>query len=496
MKRSKFSLSHYKLATMDLGYLVPLTWYEVIPGDSVQQATSALVRVTPLLSPVMHPVRVRIHHWFVPNRLIWEDFEDFITGGEDGTSTPEHPYIVLNGAIGGALYDNLGIPQATYSSFNVSALPFRAYQLIYNHNYRDQDLVDPAALSIASGQDSTTYKSLQKVAWEKDYFTTARPWEQKGDEVTIPLVGDAPVLGIGTKDQTWPYTNQQVYETGGSGTTTYAKARVFDSSASQHEQYVEEDPSNTGYPFIRADLSAVSGVTINDLRLALAIQRMQEARARYGSRYVEYLKYLGITPADGRLNNPEYLGGGRQTIQFSEVLQTAEGTDPVADMKGHGIGAVRTNRWRRFFGEHGIVMSLMSVVPKAIYCNSMDRAWFREVKEDYFTRELQFIGEQEIYYKETYSEHSTPDEIFGYQQRYDEYRQKHSRISGDFLGTLNHWHYGRIHSGDTALNQTYIECTPTKRVYADQAGKSLYVMSNHSIQARRPISARAKSRTF
>lgn len=496
MKRSKFSLSHYKLLTMDMGYLCPITWFEALPGDTIRQATSALIRVTPLLAPIMHPVKVRIHHFFVPNRLIWEDWEDFITGGPDGTSVPEHPYISMAGIAEHSLRDFLGVPVGSYSpNLEVNALPFRAYALIYNEFFRDEDLVSEVAFSTASGVDATTPSTtVQKVAWEKDYFTTARPWEQKGDEITIPLVGDAPVKGIGFSDQAYtsagaPYT---VYETGETGTVGYSSVKSNLSST----QFVEEDPDNTGFPNVRADLSAVSGININDLRLAVALQRYQENRGKYGSRYVEYLRMLGIRPSDARLQNPEYLGGGRQIIQFSEVLQTAEGTDPVGDMKGHGIGAMRTNRYMRFFEEHGIVMSLMSVVPKAIYANSLPRHWLRSVKEDYFTRELQHLGDQEITNKEVYADHTAPDEVFGYQSRYDEYRQMHSKIGGYFHNSMNHWHMARIHASDVALNQTYIEATPTKRTFADQSGPSLFVMANHSIQARRMISARAKSLTL
>lgn len=497
MKRSKFSLSHYKLLTCDMGELIPLTWFEALPGDSIQHATSMLLRVSPLLAPVMHPVRVRIHHWFVPNRLIWDDWEDFITGGPDGTSVPEHPYKDTTSPAAGSLYDYFGLCPGTYSpAIKVSALPFRAYAMIWNNFYRDQDLEAEITISTAEGDDNTTSSLIRNVSWEKDYFTTCRPWEQKGTEISIPLTGDAPITGIGKQTQTYDTGPFNVYETDGSGTTAYAKSKVASNNSTNEYFHFEEDPNNAGFPNIRADLSAVSGVDINDLRVALALQRYQEARARYGSRYVEYLRYLGVNSKDQRHNLPEYLGGGRQVIQFSEVLQTAEGTDPVADMKGHGIAAVRSNRYRKFFDEHGIVMSLMSVIPKTIYAQGLQRAFIRETKEDYFQKELQHIGSQEVYNKEVYVDAADPDDVFGYQSRYDDYRTVPSGIAGEFRDTLDHWHYARLFASEPALNSTFVSAVPTKRVNASTDTDCLYIMANHSVQARRLLSPISKPMTF
>ena len=499
MKRNKFSLSHYKLLTMDMGKLIPLTWFEALPGDSIQQATSALVRVSPLLSPVMHPVRIRIHHWFVPNRLIWDDWEDFITGGPDGLDATDWPRISISSVANNDLHDYFGLPIGTYSpSMNVSALPARAYALIYNEHYRDQDIITELTVNTGNGADATTNTAVQNVAWEKDYFTTARPWTQKGADVAVPVGDEAPVKGIGWDSATVRTGPQAAREADGT-TPNYAKYKsVY--VAGQDLVYMEDDPDNTGYPNIYADLSQATGVTVNDLRLALAIQRYQEARAKYGSRYVEYLRYLGVRSSDARLQNPEYLGGGRQVIQFSEVLSSGGADDgansPVGSLRGHGISAMRTNRYRRFFEEHGIVMTLMSVVPKAIYMDGMSRKWRRTTKEEYFQKELQFIGEQAIPHWEQNVFHSSRNDTFGYQGRYDEYRWEKSDIAGEFNSTLNYWHYARDFSGDTSLNQSFIDCVPTKRVNADTQSDVLYVMANHSVQARRMLTRYAKPKTF
>jgi hypothetical protein len=243
---------------------------------------------------------------------------------------------------------------------------------------------------------------------------------------------------------------------------------------------------------IYADLTNATAASINDLREAFALQRYAEARMRYGARYSEYLRYLGIKSSDARLQRPEYLGGGKQTLQFSEIIQAAGTTDGsatgVGDLKGHGIGALRSNRYRRFFEEHGYVITLMSVMPKTMYMNGLPRTWSRTTKEDFFQKELQHIGQQEVLNKEVYAQHSTPGGTFGYQDRYDEYRRSESTIAGDFRDTLDHWHMARVFTSDPTLNSTFITANPTDRIFQSTSTDSLWIMANHSIQARRMVS--------
>lgn len=499
MKRSKFSLSHYKLASMDMGNLVPIGVMEVLPGDTVQHATSALVRCSPMLAPVMHPVHARIHHWFVPHRLVWEDWEDFITGGPDGMDASVFPTITFaTGPVNGTLADYLGVPTGV-NNIEVSALPFRAYALIWNEWYRDQDLQTELVVDVGSGADTTTNTTLQRVCWEKDYFTSARPWEQKGPSITIPLGTTAPVTGIGIVSGSGNQTNVTVTETDTSN-PTYANA-VFTNQASAIGIKKLNSTTTPSTPQIFADLSQASAVTVNVLREALALQRFEEARARYGSRYTEYLRYLGVRSSDARLQRPEYLGGGKQTIQFSEVLQTGVTTSGnaagVGTMRGHGIGAMRSNRYRRFFEEHGYVLSFISVKPRTMYVQGLQRTWNRRVKEDFFQKELQHIGQQEVLYKELYAAHATPNGTFGYQDRYDEYRRTESSIAGEFRATtLDFWHMARIFSSDPALNATFVSSVPTERIFASASTDVLYVMGMHSVQARRLLTAKGSSFTF
>jgi hypothetical protein len=479
MKRSKHSLSHYKLLTCDMGQLVPVGCVEVLPGDTFQHSASTLLRVSPLVAPTMHPVTVRLHHFFVPNRIIWSGWEDFITGGPDGNDTSTVPTVSHTATPANEpLLDYLGVPPVASLS-GINALPVRAYNKIYNEYFRDEDLVT------AVSEDNM---DLHRVSWEKDYFTGSRPWTQKGDAVTIPTSGLAPVTGLGISGSGFASTSVGVTESDGS-TPTYANAEPLATG----NFYVEESATNN-QPNVFADI-AQAAMDVNDFRLGFALQRYKEARAKYGSRYVEYLRYCGINPSDARLQRPEYLGGGRQTIAFSEVLQTAEGTDPVGDMKGHGIAALRSNRYRKFFEEHGWVLTLMSVRPKAMYVDALPRKFSRQDKEDFHQKELELIGQQAVLNKEIYAPNTTtPDDVFGYNDRYNEYRSEPSLVAGEFRTTLNHFHLARDLSSQPTLNQSFIDCNPSKRIHADTSSHQLWCMVNHSLQARRTLRRNAYNR--
>lgn len=471
MKRSKHNLSHYKLMSCDMGQLVPVGALEVLPGDTFQHDTTALIRVSPQLKPVMHPVYVHIAHYFVPNRLVWSGWEDFITGE---SATPPPTVLGQVHALN-KVSDCIGIKNNTQNEY--SALPLRAYNKIWNEYYRDQDL------------DSEIWEdnnNILNVRWQKDYFTAARPWPQKGDAVTLPIGTKAPVKGIGVVGQTYDGTDRTVYESGESSSSTFDSTVA---AATSGKVYVEQDPDNAGFPGVYADLADADAIDIRDFREAFGMQRYQEARARYGSSYVDYLRYLGIRGSDARLQRPEYLGGGVATLQFSEVLNTnSDGTAALGELGGHGIAMTRSNKYRRFFEEHGWVISVMYVRPKNIYMNGLPRKFTRTTKEDYFQRELQNIGAQEIKNKELTADHSNPDGTFGYAPRYSEYRTEASGVAGEFRDSLNwDWHFGRNLSGDVALNSSFVNCQPTKRVFADQTNHSLWCMINHRVGARRMV---------
>ena len=500
-KRSKFSLSHYRLFSGRMGYMMPIGITECLPGDTFQQATSVFLRCSPLVTPVMHPVHVTVHHWFIPTRLLWDKWEDFITGGPDGMDVSIMPTIKAPAEGGftiGSLADYMAVPSGI-PNLEVCALPFRAYALLYNECYRDQDLEEELPISLESGEDTTTNTELQRCDWARDYFTTARPWPQKGPSVTVPVnYGD----GSGPSLSAIQITGAPALAVGSGGNPAW---RDINGQLAWTAKVSSSNPANStaGLTVTKGTLAAsatinpgdpgIGSVDINQLREAFALQRFEEHRALYGSRYVEYLRYLGVKSSDARLQRPEYLGGSRQTIQFSEVLQTAPGgDDPVGALKGHGIGAMRTNRYRRFFEEHGYVLTVMMVRPISVYMQGLSRMWNRRVKEDYYQRELQHIGQQEVLTKELYAgnaEGPTGDDVvFGYQNRYDEYRWHESYVSGEFRSILNSWHMARDFANEPVLNADFINAVPTARIFAAQENDTLYCMANHSIQARRLMS--------
>lgn len=508
MKRSKFNLSHTRLLTCDMGQLIPIGLTEVLPGDTVQHAVSLLVRAMPLVAPPMHRVRMKVHSWYVPHRLVWDDWENFITGGPDGLNTATVPTILATSVSAEkSLGDYLGVPPGMTQGA-VSALPFRAYAKIFNECYRDQDLVSPVALSTLSypgTTDTVTNTTLLNSAWEKDYFTVARPWEQKGAAVTLPLGTSAPVYGdgkaLGVSFGGADYGMVGTAASGLSATTgnynqNIGTANSGTNLATAQGMGVVGPGKVSG---LYADLTNATAVDINDVRQAFALQRYKEARARYGSRYTEYLAYLGVRSSDSRLQRPEYLGGGTNNISFSEVLQTASTTadaNGVGQLYGHGIGAMRSNRYRKFFEEHGYIVTLLHVLPETMYPQGLRRTWNRRVKEDFWQRELEHIGQQAIQLKEVYALGTNGISTFGYADRYDEYRRAESSVHGEFRTTLNDWHFARLLAAEPTLNGTFVTSNPTKRCFQSQSTNTLLVQARHRMAARRMLSASGSSYIF
>lgn len=503
MKRSKFNLSHTQLLTARMGQLIPIGLVEVLPGDTFQHAAQALVRAAPLAVPPMHPVRIDVRHFFVPNRLVFVDWEDFITGGPDGTDNSVLPYRTQEVAVGSTL-DYLGVPPGE-APITFNAMPLRALGLIWNEYYRDQDLQDPVQVEDTPGLDATTYDGIYHVNWEKDYFTTARPFEQKGPAVTLPLGTSAPLTGTALINEGGPQSNTSLkygLVRGEADSSGHATVDMLTGTMSVG------DPINLyGALDGVVDLSSATAATVNDLRLALALQRYAEARARYGSRYTEYLRYLGVRSSDARLQRPEYLGGSRSSLQFSEVLSTSTANNAIGEpvdypgqFGGHGIGANRTNRYRKFFEEHGFVISVMSVIPQTMYPQGLFRHWNRLTRNDYFQKELQHIGQQAVLNKEVNGHHSNPNGTFGYQDRYDEYRRSESQVHGWFRPGeyLGDWHFARDIPPTAVLNSDFVTSQPTDAPFQLQMvdetpAQTLYIAVKHQIVARRLLAAKGSS---
>lgn len=491
-RRNVFDLSHEVKLSCNFGQLIPFFCQDVVPGDTFKMRTESLVRMAPMLAPLMHRVNVYVHFFFVPNRLIWDEWETFITGGEDGTEEPVFPtsYFTSGNLEVGKLADYLGYPSPS-NGYKASVLPFRAYDLIWNEYYRDQNLQDEVPISKASGDDDVTYKEILYRCWEKDYFTSALPWTQRGGDVHLPLNGDAPVELVPNSGR------QRLMGLNGValGTTSGMQTNVNGEPESQNPAYAWNlDPNGT----LKTDLSVASGATINELRRATQLQAWLERNARGGSRYIEQIfSHFGVKSSDARLQRPEFLGGGKTPIMISEVLQTSETTEnsPQANMSGHGISYGTSNNFKRWFEEHGIVMGIMSIMPRSGYQQGLPRQYQKFDKFDFYFPEFAHLGEQPVYNSELYLKDSKVGEesgVFGYQSRYAEYKYIPNSSHGEFKTTLNYWHLDRIFGSNPTLSGSFVECNPQtndlNRIFAvPEAKDHFYVQLYNQVKAIRPM---------
>jgi len=476
---SGFDLSHEKKLSCNMGELIPIFLSEVVPGDQFKVSSEVFLRMAPMVAPIMHRVDVYVHYFFVPNRLSWLDWEDFITGGVDGTgAASSFPTIQLNTAEVniGTLADYLGIPDnvGTTTGPTVSRFPFLAYQQVWNEYYRDENLstsIEPANRNWATISD-TNLTTLRQRCWEKDYFTSALPWAQRGTAISLPidvLVDQSDSASI---------------------TQLPGNVRLDNATGNPALVYASDGGTNNDVPIQL--IGDQTEFTINELRRTSALQRWAETSARTGYRYVETIRaHFGVKTSDGRLQRPEYLGGGRQPVHISEVLNTSATTgEPQGNMAGHGVSVGQSNTFKRRFEEHGYVIGIMSVLPRTAYQQGIERHWWRSEKEDFYWPEFANLGEQEIYNKEIFYDWDTGtnDDVFGYQQRYAEYKYMTDTVHGEFKSTLYFWHMGRIFNLTPALNESFVESDPTTRIFAvDDSSDHLWVQVYNKFQARRPM---------
>lgn len=646
MKKSKFNLTHLHSTTLDPGYLVPFCLIPTLPNDSFRIGLSTFIRAQPMLAPLMHEVRLFTQYWFVPNRIIWEEWEDFITGGNDLSLTPPFPTIKLTAddCKVGSLTDYFGFPLV--EGLEISALPYRAMAEIWNTRYRDEDLQDELPIDYGSNEDTTTSRELLSPSFSKDYFTTARPFTQRGGDVAVPVqnniggvsprgkrisfsvvacqhtvaAGGSNIASLNVCSTTdtgykyesimaaleqWfvnhkddidtlvgsvpAYANEQ--STRDFFTPEFMTPRLFYSTNIDSVYNVNTGRSNVGWsfyvfidnisifeqsspvqegmtvlPFTSAtcpgpgmlvsrgytgvaafpfytqggtvwnqpdglgvvagtpgaqykgtynwfenlqrgeyqyQLSAGSGETgiyIRDLRKTAALQRYAERSLRYGNRYEEFIqREFGIKPRDYRIQRPEYLGGGRGILNISEVLQTAEATDTgVGTMRGHGVASISQRPIRFRCPEHGLILGLLSIRPKSVYTQGVDREWLKRSRLDFFTPELANIGMQEVLQQELFATADNGSEIFGYSERYQEYRYQKPAVTGEFRGTLNFWNMARLFANSPNLNAEFINMgnavNDFKRPFQvqDNSAHAFICMLKNHIRAYRPIPKRAK----
>ncbi|QCQ85147.1 major capsid protein [Blackfly microvirus SF02] len=489
-RKNKFDLSHEKKFTCEMGTLVPIMVQEVLPGDSFRARSEILLRFAPLLAPTMHRFDVFTHFFYVPNRITWVDWQDAITGGRDGTLAPVSPTMfitdVTKAAIAGkgTLGDYFGLPlfpNPITKSQGVCCLPFRAYQLIYDEFFRDQNLTDPVGCSKLSGDmtpvagEIAKMCTLRKRAWEKDYFTSALPWTQRGGQVMLPTT-------INYKP-----------------TSTIVRTDGTPMVGGDHLQSDAITPANleltTSAKAARIENIASMQTTINDLRQAVRMQEWLEKNARGGARYVEQiLSHFGVMVPDSRLQRPEYLGGGRAPVSVSEVLSNFQiSTDPAGlpqgNMAGHGISVSHQNGFSKTFVEHGFVIGLMSILPRTAYQQGVPRYLKRGDRFTYAWPEFANLGEQEILNSELYADGTAADDAtFGYQSRYAEYKYQPSTVHGEFKDTLDFWHDGRKFAARPVLNEGFVMSSPDPRIFAvPGASNHMYVQCYNKVDALRPL---------
>lgn len=493
--RSSFDRSHGFKTTFDAGKLIPIFCDEVLPGDTFNLNMTGFGRLATPLHPIMDNMYLETFFFFVPNRLVWDNWEKF-NGQQDnpGDSTDYLvPTLSNNGGSGlneGTLPDYFGIPTGvTNITGSVSALPFRAYKLIYNEWFRDQNLIDSHPVPKDDGPDSLANNmELLKRGKRHDYFTSCLPWPQKGDAVSLPLGGEAPVVTDGT---TLNLTNA-------AGTLN---RNIFHDDSIKGPAY-NAPPLTTELAYwgdstgLQTDLTNATAATINDLREAFQVQKMLERDARSGTRYTEIIQaHFGVTSPDARLQRPEYLGGGSTRVSVSPVPQTSstDTTSPQGNLAAFGTVGFDRHGFTKSFTEHGHIIGIACVRADLTYQQGLNRMWSRQDRYDFYWPALAHLGEQAVLNKEIYAQGTAADDdVFGYQERYAEYRYKPSLITGKFRSnsptSLDTWHLSQDFASLPVLNKTFIEENPPiDRVIAVPSEPHFILDSYFQLKCARPM---------
>ncbi len=530
--RSVFDLSHVKRFTCDMGQLIPVYFDECVPGDTRKIGMQCVTRFQPLVAPILDSVDLTVHYFFVPTRLLMdkeEDWNTFLTGGVDGkdnsvilpywifsyfdgsgTTNPNNPF--SNGIRSGkyCLWDYFGLPVTPnmfdiVTSNHVNGFAQRAYNLVWNEFYRDENLCDEVSLT----NNTVLYR-----AWKKDYFTSALPWQQRGVAPALPLSGTLPVdnlvgsfysLGANESSLGVDFVTSdgfsRVMKSDSSGSTSLYSSPSSDVNVMQVKGVFS--PYSSSSPAPSVNLSNGSTFDIATLRQCVQIQRWLELNARGGVRYTEFLRtHFGIAPKDEVLGRPQYIGGTKSNIVISEVLQTSRTEDstdtqkgsPLGRLAGHGLGASSDYICTYTSKEFGYIIGIASWMPKPSYQQGVNKIFSRWSKYDFYFPEFAHLSEQAVTNGEIYATGTSRDsEIFGYQGAYNEMRYMPSYNCADMRDTFSYWHLGRIFDSAPNLNAGFLTTNPAydggirKDIFASQNEPGLLVQFANIVKAVRPL---------
>lgn len=498
MKRTKFDRSHVYKTTFNSGKLIPVFVDEVLPGDTTRMSVNYFARLATPIKPIMDNIYLDWFFFFVPNRLVWEHWQNFCFEQEDPEDSNDYviPTVTANGnsdnAYIGSLWDYFGLPVNTSGNLTVSALPFRGVYLIYNEWFRDENLQKSVKIqkgdinevlnsTRSSDQPSWVFSSDTNIvsgfacpprSKRHDYFTSALPWTQKGPGVQVPLTGNAfvydsegtPIEGLSKPKEI--------------SVAGRLMTREYDGNW-PHEVYTWNNTNEYLYEshrFSYADLESISGATINSLRTAFQMQKFYERLARGGSRYTEVLRsFFGVVSPDARLQRPEFLGSFTKMVNVNPIAQTSatDSTSPQGNLSAYGVTAAKFHGFTKSFVEHGYIFGFVCARADLTYQQGINKMWLRSTVYDFYWPTFAHLGEQAIELREIYAQGSADDtKVFGYQERYAEYRYKPSQITGKFRssvvgGSLDMWHLSQYFKNAPTLSEEFIiENPPINRIIA------------------------------
>jgi hypothetical protein len=475
--RSSFDTQYAHKTTFDGGYLVPIYCDEVLPGDMHNVKATMFARLATPLFPVMDNLHLDTFFFFVPNRLVWTNWVKFM--GEQANPSDSISYVIpqitspAGGYAVGSLFDHFGLPTAGQitgsNTVTHNALPLRAYNLIYNEWFRDENLQNSVVVNTGDSGDDVSDYTMVRRGKRKDYFTGALPWPQKGDSVALPLGTTAPVLSNGSVPRIQGTTSGT---SGGFTIDVGTGIKPFNAISPGGASFTNGETLKwTDTTGLYADLSDATAATINQLRQSFQIQKLLERDARGGTRYTELLRaHFGVTPQDYRLQRPEYIGGGSTYVNVNPVAQTSAtsisgGATPLGNLAAMGTALAQGHGFTYHAQEHGYIIGLVNVRADLTYQQGLPKMWSRETRYDFYFPVFAHLGEQAVLNKEIYvTGTSTDDDVFGYQERWAEYRYKPSQITGLFkstsAGTIDPWHYAQKFTSLPTLNSTFIQETP------------------------------------